>query len=173
MISGNTDQIEQELLNRNIQLAFIEGTPSQPDIHYIPFLKDEIVLVTSSKNTTWDSITKAELQELKFVVREKGSGTYNIIQRHLSDAGIAINDLNQQMVIGSTEGIKQYLKYSDCYALVSIFSIRDELACGMLKIVDMDDLEITRTLYAIHKQGQIDSYAELLLRFCEQRKKIL
>ena len=120
-----------------------------------------------------DSITKAELQELKFVVREKGSGTYNIIQRHLSDAGIAINDLNQQMVIGSTEGIKQYLKYSDCYALVSIFSIRDELACGMLKIVDMDDLEITRTLYAIHKQGQIDSYAELLLRFCEQRKKIL
>lgn len=173
LISGNTDQIEQELLNRNIQLAFIEGTPSQPDIHYIPFLKDEIVLVASSKNTTRDSITKDQLKELKFVVREKGSGTYNIIQRHLSDAGISLKELNQQMVIGSTEGIKQYLKYSDCYALVSIFSIRDQLACGMLKIVDIDDLEITRTLYAIHKQGQIDPYAELLLRFCEIQKKSL
>ena len=114
-----------------------------------------------------------QLKELKFVVREKGSGTYNIIQRHLSNAGISVNELNQQMVIGSTEGIKQYLKYSDCYALVSIFSIRDQLACGILKIVDMDDLEITRTLYAIHKQGQIDSYAELLLRFCEARKKMI
>ena len=103
---------------------------------------------------------------LKFVVREEGSGTYNIIQRQLSASGMSINELNQQIVIGSTEGIKQYLKHSDCYALVSVFSVQDELACGLLKIIDIDDFEITRTLYAIHKQGTIDPYAELLLRFC-------
>ena len=39
LISGNTYQIEQELLDKNIQLAFIEGVPSQTDIHYIPFFK--------------------------------------------------------------------------------------------------------------------------------------
>lgn len=167
LISGNTDQIEQELLARNIQLAFIEGTPSQPEIHYTPFLEDEIVLVTASKNLSNDPISKKKLKELKFVFREKGSGTYNIIQRQLATSGIAINELDQQMIIGTTEGIKQYLKYSHCYALVSVFSIRDELACGILKIVDIDDLEITRTLYAIHKQGQIDPYAQLFLRYCE------
>ena len=159
LISGNTYQIEQELLDKNIQLAFIEGVPSQTDIHYIPFLKDEIVLVTSAKNDSSESITK------------EGSGTYNIIQRQLSAAGMSINELNQQIVIGSTEGIKQYLKHSDCYALVSVFSIQDELSCGLLKIIDIDDLEISRTLYAIHKQGTIDPYAELLLRFCESRNR--
>ena len=171
LISGNTYQIEQELLDKNIQLAFIEGVPSQTDIHYIPFLKDEIVLVTSAKNDSPESITKEQLKTLKFVVREEGSGTYNIIQRQLSAAGMSINELNQQIVIGSTEGIKQYLNHSDCYALVSVFSIQDELSCGLLKIIDIDDLEISRTLYAIHKQGTIDPYAELLLRFCESRNR--
>lgn len=171
LISGNTYQIEQELLDKNIQLAFIEGVPSQTDIHYIPFLKDEIVLVTSAKNDSPESITKEQLKTLKFVVREEGSGTYNIIQRQLSAAGMSINELNQQIVIGSTEGIKQYLKHSNCHALVSVFSIQDELACGLLKIIDIDDLEISRTLYAIHKQGTIDPYAELLLRFCESRNR--
>ena len=125
LISGNTYQIEQELLDKNIQLAFIEGVPSQTDIHYIPFLKDEIVLVTSAKNHSPESIAKEQLKTLKFVVREEGSGTYNIIQRQLSASGMSINELNQQIVIGSTEGIKQYLKHSDCYALVSVFSVQD------------------------------------------------
>lgn len=49
--------------------------------------------------------------------------------------------------------------------------IQDELSCGLLKIIDIDDLEISRTLYAIHKQGTIDPYAELLLRFCESRNR--
>ena len=171
LISGNTYQIEQELLDKNIQLAFIEGVPSQTDIHYIPFLKDEIVLVTSAKNDSPGTITREQLKTLKFVVREEGSGTYNIIQRQLSATGLSINELNQQIVIGSTEGIKQYLKHSDCYALVSVFSIQDELSCGLLKIIDIDDLEITRSLYAIHKQGTIDPYAELLLKFCESRNR--
>ncbi|WP_455784656.1 LysR substrate-binding domain-containing protein [Butyricimonas faecihominis] len=149
----------------------MEGVPSQTDIHYIPFLRDEIVLVTSAKNDSPESITKEQLKTLKFVVREEGSGTYNIIQRQLSAAGMSINELNQQIVIGSTEGIKQYLKHSNCHALVSVFSIQDELACGLLKIIDIDDLEISRTLYAIHKQGTIDPYAELLLRFCESRNR--
>lgn len=123
-------------------------------------------MVTSAKNHSPESIAKEQLKTLKFVVREEGSGTYNIIQRQLSASGMSINELNQQIVIGSTEGIKQYLKHSDCYALVSVFSVQDELACGLLKIIDIDDFEITRTLYAIHKQGTIDPYAELLLRFC-------
>ena len=109
------------------------------------------------------SLSLALITGAKMCIRDR----YNIIQRQLSAAGMSINELNQQIVIGSTEGIKQYLKHSDCYALVSVFSIQDELSCGLLKIIDIDDLEITRSLYAIHKQGTIDPYAELLLRFCE------
>ena len=83
---------------------------------------------------------------------------------------MSIDELRRQIVIGSSEGIKQYLKHSDCHALISVFAIRNELAAGTLKIVDIEGLEITRTLYAIHRQGQPDPYAEMLLRFCEANK---
>ena len=170
LISGNTAQIEQTLLARDIQVAFIEGTPSQPDIHYIPFIEDEIVLVTRSGNPCPESLPKEALPRLDFALREKGSGTYNVIQRQLAQAGISIDELRRQIVIGSSEGIKQYLKYSDCHARISVFASRHDLAAGTLKIVDIEGLEITRTLYAIHRQGQPDPYAEMLLRFCEANK---
>lgn len=167
--SGNTDQIEREILANNLHLAFIEGTPTHPDIRYIPFIKDEIVLVCSTDNPVTEQITKKEFQKLSFVFREKGSGTYNIIRRQLLRADIDINEINHQLILGSTEGIKQYLRYSkDCFALLSIYSIREELAAGKLKVVEIDNLPIERTFYAIHRQGEPDLYARKFLDFSKK-----
>lgn len=83
LTSGNTDQIEKEVLANNIHLAFIEGTPTQPDIHYIPYLRDEIVLVCAAHNPIAESISRKELLNLHFVQREKGSGTYHVIKNTL------------------------------------------------------------------------------------------
>lgn len=170
--SGNTDQIEHEIISNNLHLAFIEGTPTQPDIRYIPFIKDEIVLVCSTENPISEQISKEELQTLSFVFREKGSGTYNIIRQQLLQAGIEMDKMNHQLILGSTEGIKQYLRHSqDCFALLSIYSIREELSAGKLKIVEIDDLSIERTFYAIHRQGEPDSYARKFLDFSAKMKE--
>lgn len=171
LISGNTDQIEKEILTDNIQLAFIEGTPSQPDIHYIPYLQDEIVLVCDSRNPVSESISQEEIHKLCFVFREKESGTSHIIKKHLSALHIPIQELHDQLILGTTEGIKQYLQHSDCFALLSIYSIRNELAADKLKVVEIEGLNMTRTFYAIHRQGEIDPYARKFLDFAFKQKK--
>lgn len=163
--SGNTGQIENGILNGNLHIAFIEGAPTQPDIHYIPFIKDEIVLVCSARNPIADSISQNELLNLKFVFREKGSGTYEIIKKHLQHIGIDINQLQDELILGTTEGIKHYLLHSNCFALVSVYSIREELSSGKLKIVDIGGLSIERMFYAIHRQGQPDPYARQFLDY--------
>lgn len=169
--SGNTDQIEQEILANNQHLAFIEGTPTQPDIRYIPFIRDEIVLVSAANNHIPEQISIEQLQELNFVFREKGSGTYNIIRKQFLQAGIDINQLHTQLILGSTEGIKQYLRHSEnCFALLSVYSIREELAAGKLRIVDIEGLTIDRTFYAIHRQGEPDPYARQFLDFALRTK---
>lgn len=163
--SGNTRQIEQAIIANDLHLAFIEGTPTQPDIHYIPFLRDEIVLVCSGKNPVPETIQKEELFKCCFVFREKGSGTYNIIKKSLAEIDIPIHQLNTLLILGTTEGIKQYLRYSNCFALLSIYSIREELASGALKIVEIEGLTIERIFYAIHRQGEPDPYAQKFLEF--------
>lgn len=171
LISGNTGQIEQEILANNLQLAFIEGTPTHPDLHYIPYLQDEIVLVCASENPIPETISKKELSTLGFVFREKGSGTYHIIRKHLKEAGILIHELHAQLVLGTTEGIKQYLRHSDCFALLSIYSIQEELISGKLKIVEIEGLNIERMFYVIHRQGEIDPYAQNFLEFVLNSRK--
>lgn len=163
--SGNTDQIEREILADNFHLAFIEGTPTRPDIHYIPFLKDEIVLVGAASRPLPEVISLEELRNLSFVFRERGSGTYHIIRKTLEKRGIAIHQLQEKLILGSTEGIKQFLQHSACFALLSVYSIRKELAEGTLRIVDIADFAIERTFYAIHRQGEIDPYARKFLDF--------
>lgn len=170
--SGNTDQIEQEVVAGNLHLAFIEGTPTQPDIRYIPFISDEIVLVCSASNPVAEQITPEQFRELDFVFREKGSGTYNIIRRQLSQAGIDISQLHTRLTLGATEGIKQFLRHSgNSFALLSVYSVREELTSGKLRIVEIEGLTIDRTFYAIHRQGEPDPYARQFLDFTLQNKR--
>lgn len=102
LMSGNTAQIEQEIVTGNLHVAFIEGTPTQPDLHYISFLRDEIVLVTGAETKIPEHISPEQFTQLPFVLREQGSGTYHVIRNQLAQAGIAINTLNCQLVLGST-----------------------------------------------------------------------
>lgn len=172
LLSGNTAQIEQEIVAGNLHIAFIEGTPTQPDIHYIPFLQDEIVLVSAACNSAPDTISAEHFTQLPFVMREKGSGTYHIIRKQLHEAGIELSALNCQLILGSTQGIKQYLLHSDCFALLSIYSIRDELSAGKLKLTEIDNLSLHRTFYIIHRQGEPDPYARQFMDFILRQKDL-
>ena len=80
-----------------------------------------------------------------------------------------MNSLHDQLTLGTTEGIKRYLQYSSCFALLSIYSIRNELAADKLKIVEIEGLKIERTFYAIHRQGETDPYAQKFLDFAFRR----
>lgn len=163
--SGNTAQIEKEVCNGNLHLAFIEGSPHQPDIHYTPFIQDEIVLVCAASTDIPSTIDTAQLKRLKFVFREKDSGTFEIIRKTLYNIGIHLSDLNEHLTLGTTEGIKKYLQQTDCFALLSVYSIRDELLSGKLKIVETEGLSIERMFHIIHKQGYLDTYGREFMDF--------
>src|SRR5665647_581891 len=50
LINGNTEQIENALLNKEIEIGIVEGQSKNQSIKYTEFLKDELVLVCNSKN---------------------------------------------------------------------------------------------------------------------------
>ena len=46
LISGNTEQVEQALLDKEIDLGFVEGLPSNHLLHYTEYMDDELVPIT-------------------------------------------------------------------------------------------------------------------------------
>lgn len=170
LTNGNTQQIEEAVLNQKLHLAFIEGNKTRNDLHYIPYLKDELVLVCSAKARYPSHIVKEELPQGKFIFRERGSGTYHVIRKKMEEAGVDIHNLESRLRIGTTEGIKQYLQQSDAVALLSVYSIRNELAQGILKIIEIEDLHFERTFHAIHLQGEPDPYAGKFLEYALRQR---
>lgn len=167
LFSGNSEQIEQALLNKKIEVGVIEGKSKRREINYTPFLKDEIVLVCSSKNTLAkkDEIMPDELKKIPLLLREPGSGTLEVTADALKQKGISLADLQVEMQLGSTEAIKSYLQHSDCMAFVSLHAILKELESGILKIIEIKKLPIHRDFYFITPQGPEGGLPALLIQF--------
>lgn len=170
LLSGNTEQIEQALLDKKIELGVIEGKSKRREIHYMPFLKDEIVLVCSSKNplARKEEIRPEELKKIPLLLREPGSGTLEVIADALKQKGIKLSDLPVEMQLGSTEAIKSYLQYSDCMAFLSLHAILKELENRTLKIIEIKKLPIHRNFYFITPLGPVGGLSSLLIRFLIQ-----
>jgi len=167
LLSGNSEQIEQALLNKDIELGIVEGKSKKREIHYTPFLRDEIVLVCSGKTSLMkkEEILPEELKSIPLLLREPGSGTLEVIANVLKQKGIRLSDLTVEMQLGSTEAIKSYLQHSDCMAFVSLHTIFKELQTGELRIIEIKKTPIPRHFYFITRQGPEGGLPTLLIQF--------
>jgi DNA-binding transcriptional LysR family regulator len=166
LINGNTEQIENALLNKEIEVGIVEGQSKNQSIKYTEFLKDELVLVCNSKNALVNKteVTQEDLKGMRFLMREQGSGTLEVIEHALKPFEIKLSQLAVEMQLGSTESIKSYLMNSDCVAFMSIHAIKKELYTNELAILDIENLTIERFFYIISLQGKKGSLSELFIR---------
>lgn len=156
ILNKNPDRVEAALLKKEIDLGIIEGVSRKREIRYKPFLKDEVVLVTQKGNPFLKngSIKLNELKQIPLVIREIGSGTLRTLKHYLKDINLRISDLNVQMVLGSTEGIKNYLKSTESFAFLSINCVNEELNNGTFRVVDLPGPKMNREFYFISLPGE-------------------
>jgi len=166
LLNGNTEQIENALINKEIEIGIVEGQSKNQSIKYIPFLKDELVLVCNTKSplVKQNKILLEDLKSMKFVTREPGSGTLEVIEFALKQVDIKITDLQFEMQLGSTESIKSYLLNSDCFAFMSIHAVGKELKNNELIVLDVENLSIERYFYIITLLGKSDPLSELFVQ---------
>ncbi len=166
LLNGNTEQIEKALLNKEIEIGIVEGQSKNQSIKYTAFLKDELVLVCNSTNPliNKEQVNLEDLKSMRFVMREQGSGTLEVIEYALKPFDINLSQLTIEMQLGSTESIKSYLMNSDCVAFISVHAIKKELKNSELVILDIDNLVIERFFYSITLQGKTDALSELFIQ---------
>jgi len=169
LINGNTEYIEHSLLNNDIDLGIVEGKPVNPDFRYAPFLNDELLLFTSAQNRTVpQTITDKELPKLPLVLRERGSGTLEIIEETLQNQHISPKDLTVLMFLGSTEAIKSFIKSGKGVGIVSRFAIEEELNAGIFRQLQTT-MKFYRQFYFISPKGPEPSgLSKLFLSFLQK-----
>ena len=167
LLNGNSREVENALQEHRIDLGLVEGNIRLSNLKYTSFLNDELVAVvhTRSKLAKLDELTVAEFCKTPLVLRERGSGTLDVLESSLQAHNIKLSDLNVQMYLGSTESIKLFLEHTNCMGIVSVRSIARELVAGHYKIIDIVGLEMEREFLFVGLQGQESGLTQLFAQF--------
>ncbi|MDP4278424.1 MAG: LysR family transcriptional regulator [Bacteroidota bacterium] len=175
LINGNSRDIETALLEHQLDLGMVEGNLRQSTLKYTSYLEDELVAVvhTSSKLARLEEISLNALKTVPLVLRERGSGTLDVLETALQSHNIKLSDLTIRMQLGSTESIKRFLEKTDCMGVVSIRSISRELMSGAFKVIEIKELAMQRDFSFVCLHGNENGQAQFFQQFAFHYKEIL
>lgn len=155
---GNTRDIQSHVLEGEHDVGLTEGfaTSDALDIEVLSY--DEMVLITAPGDTLSrvQSIPAERLATLPFIVRERGSGTRDVIEAALYEHGV---NLRPVMTLGSTEAVKTAVARGLGVAMVSRLTVALELDAGRLCEVKVDDLKVRRAMHLLTLRGKHPSPA--------------
>lgn len=126
---GNTQEIEERLLNMDLDAGIIEGFVKSPDLITIPLLEDPMVLACSKDHplAQHNTLYVEDLQDQEFVIRESGSGTRELLDRFLESRSIRITVAFE---VHTPDSIKNALRMNQCLTLISARLVEQELKNG-------------------------------------------
>ncbi len=134
----------------NFDLGFVGLEVFDPKFEVKKVHDDEIVLI-SPPYFKRDSITPDELLKLPLIFREEDSGTRKTVEKALRKAGIPAAKLNVIAYLGSNTAIKEAVKRGAGFGLVSRYSVKDEVECKKVKVVEIRGLSIRRCFFAVKR----------------------
>ena len=154
----NTETIQARLVDRQIDLGFVEGLGPSPDLLVEPFCCDELVVIAPPGH--WSAranrVTPHDLAEEDWVMREPGSGTRAVVEEALQRADV---QLPEGLWLGGTEAIKAAVARGAGLAIVSRLAVVGEVSAGMIALPEVAGFPVRRPLYRLGLKDRIPSAA--------------
>lgn len=153
VVIRNTAEIEALIMKNMLDFALIEGRIESQGIIDEPFMEDELVLVCGKSHRLWtvSEIEQKEMETLKFIVRESGSGT-----RELFESVLVAHELGHTAIweSSSLEGIKRAVSAGIGVTVISRRLVERENAAGELRIIPVRGLHFPRKFSIIHHKNK-------------------
>jgi len=173
LLNANSEQVAEALLHGHLDLGFVEGQVRSRDLHYELLLHDELQVVRKAtpEGPPSEPLPLATLLQQPLVLRERGSGTLEVLEFALRKHSIKLSSLRVALYLDNTEAIKSYLEAApECLGVVSKRALTKEIAAGWLEVVPVLDLHLPRHFDAVWVQGQpLSAQAQRFLNFAHQQ----
>ncbi len=151
---NSTRIITKNIINREIDIAVVGGEiPDElkKNVTIKDFVEDEFSLIISNSHpfAKKKTITKEDLYHLNFITLNSNSTIRKFIDNILIQNQIETKQLKIIMHLNSIEGIKTAVSLGLGAAFVSSSAIEKEIKLKTIKILKIDSIRITRTLFII------------------------
>ncbi len=145
----NRETLLSQLANNEKDLVIMGKPPNRTGLEAKPFMENPLVVVAYADHP-WaneKNIAPERLCERTFVVRERGSGTRQLMERFFESLDIPFEP---GMEMTSNEAIKQAVEAGLGLAVVSIHTLALELETKRLTVLDVQGFPIMRYWYLVH-----------------------
>lgn len=162
---ANTTGVLAAVANFEVDIGFIEGPQTHPDLLVREWMTDEMVIVAApSHPMAKGRVSPASLRKAHWALRERGSGTREAADRWLS---AQLGTVQVEFELGTPEAIKALVAAGDALALLPRHSVAASLARKELKELRTELPGAFRQLAIVtHRERRLGQGGEAFLQHC-------
>ena len=161
-----TDQLEEMLMENKLDLALIEGISHSSALISEEYMEDRLVILcpNNGRYTMGQTISIEEFNTHKLLLREPGSGTREIFERAMAQAGYAVHPVWEAM---STTALVNAVIQGLGTAVLPYRMVRGSVNRGLTTVVKVAELDLSRRFYILrHKEKLLTKTAGIFLDIC-------
>ncbi|EBJ8255552.1 LysR family transcriptional regulator [Salmonella enterica subsp. enterica serovar Oranienburg] len=163
---GNSQDVINAVLDFRVDIGLIEGPCHSTEIISEPWLEDELVVFAApSSPLTQGPVTLEQLAASPWILRERGSGTREIVDYLLLSH---LPRFHMAMELGNSEAIKHAVRHGLGISCLLRRVIAEQLQAGTLGEVAVPLPRLVRTLWRVHhRQKHLSNALQRFLSYCE------
>jgi DNA-binding transcriptional LysR family regulator len=150
--------VVNRVADHGIDLGLIESPSYLPSLQNEVCCEDELVVICAPGHpfAARQTLRAQDLASVPWVRREPGSGTREFTDNYLRQFGLAPDDLDVVMELGSPEAMKGAVVTGSAITVVSRATITKELKLGSLVAIPLAP-RLIRTLSLVHPKEKFRS----------------
>ncbi len=158
MLVENTEVLLDKMHRGEISFAIVEGYYDKESFDSIIFDNVRFVAVASSKHKFGKKVKKLDdLLDENLIIREEGSGTRAIFERHIAKENMSISDFRSNMEIGGINAILQLLEMDMGISFMYYPAAEKQIKNGILQEIELTDFNVKHKFSFIWERGSIYS----------------
>lgn len=162
---ANTREVLDAVASFEVDVGFIEGSGSHPELIVKRWRRDELIVVAGSQDPLAKyAATPKRLARATWILRERGSGTREAADRWLA---AHLSAYNVSLELGSNEAVKRAVRSGLGVGCLSRYAVADALTHGWLVEVKTSLPPMQRVLgVVLHRTKRLGSAADSFVRHC-------
>jgi DNA-binding transcriptional LysR family regulator len=172
LLIGSSRQVGTWLEEGRVEVGIVGARPASRTLESRELMSDELVVVVGAGHA-WASrrgVTLTDLKAEPMIVRERGSGSREAVERALKSVNMDLGDFRVVAEMGSTQAIKQAVRAGVGIAIISQRAVELECRAKLVACVLIDDLTITRAFSIVTSRERSRSpLAQAVLDFVESQ----
>ena len=156
MITANTHELLDRISDGEIDFAIVEGYFDKTQYDYLTFSSEPYIAVAGGP-LFGDGHPRSllDLLDQKLLVREPGSGTREILEKHLEARNLSIRDFSGVSEIGNIPALKSIVSAGLGITFLYRSAVAEELENGTLVDITPEDFSITHDFTLIWQKGSM------------------